>query len=74
MIFLIKQNVFCIFMFDKKICTIYPRFYSESFVTPHRFELLDMFYVGETKKRNVLARILKQKMDGWIERAWVHML
>ena len=51
-------------MFDKKICTIYPRFYSESFVTPHRFELQDIFYVGETKKRNIFARILKQKMDG----------
>ena len=51
-------------MFDKKICTIYPRFYSESVAALHRFELQDILYVGETKMKNVFARILKQEMDG----------
>ena len=51
-------------MFDKNIRTIYSRFYSESFVTLHRFEFQDIFYMGETKKKNAFARILKQKMNG----------
>ena len=48
----------------RKNLKVFPHVLVRMFCCVEKFEVHMLNYMGETKKRNVFARILKQEMDG----------